>query len=134
MNKFWFVTCKHEVLGVELDSEEARLISLGGALLVDCAVITITADGLRGKTSGQAFEVAGLFLDQETAIKAADLPRDLKPWDNWFWDRTRPVLQAIGWHNPKLGLRRSAETVPASEAELRFRSMLPDHPLAARPA
>jgi len=78
------------------------------------------------------FRVSGLFLDQEVAIKASDIPKDLKPWDNWFWDRTCPVLQAIGWRNPKLELRRSVEVVAESEAELRFRSMLPDQPLARR--
>ncbi len=135
MKEFWFVTCKSEVLGVSLESEgDAKLVSLGGAIFEDCAVGAFSADGLHYKATGQVLPVAGLFQSQEAAIKAAEIPRALEPWDNWFWDRTRPVLQSIGWHNPKLGVCLSPEVVPANGAELRFRGMLPDHPLAVRPS
>ncbi len=135
MKGFWFVTCKSEVFGVSLELEGgARLVSLGGALFKDCAVEVLSADGLHGKVADQVFTVAGLFQSQEAAIKAAEIPRDLEPWDNWFWDQTRPTLQAIGWRNLKLGLFQSADAVPASGAELRFRGMLPDHPPAVRPS
>ena len=76
MKEFWFVTRDHSVYGVELGEQEAQLVSLGGALLEDCVVTTLAADGLHGKAAGQVFQVAGLFLDQEAAIKAADTPKD----------------------------------------------------------
>lgn len=131
---FWIVDCEKRVYSLDLEGGAVALLDRANDPKWNVVhhVNSLSSTGLHNAQGGRILEVSGIFMTADAAFRASELLRDLKPWDDWFWDCTRPTLQAIGWQNPKLGLSRSAETVPTSEAELRFRSMLPDQPPARR--